>query len=53
MMGALTLGAGAWGQLAELRGLTTAFAVAGATGLLMPLVTARLRLAEQPVAASA
>lgn len=52
MMGALTLGAAAWGQVAEVYGLGTAFAVAGLAGLLMPLVTARLRLAEQPVAAT-
>jgi MFS family permease len=47
MMGSLTLGAALWGELASLAGLKTAFLVAGALGMLMPLLTSRLRLVEQ------
>jgi MFS family permease len=47
MMGALTLGAAGWGKLAEVVGLREAFLLAGAMGVLMPVLTARLRLVEQ------
>ena len=47
MMGALTLGAATWGKLAEVFGLREAFLMAGAMGVLMPVLTARLRLVEQ------
>jgi MFS family permease len=47
MMGSLTLGAALWGELASLAGLQTAFLVAGTLGVLMPLLTSRLRLVEQ------
>jgi len=47
MMGALTLGAATWGKLAEVYGLQVAFVAAGVMGVMMPLLTARLRLVEQ------
>jgi MFS family permease len=47
MMFALTLGAALWGKLADAFGLQQAFLVAGVMGVLMPLLTARLRLVEQ------
>ena len=46
MMGALTLGAALWGKLADQFGLREAFLMAGLMGVLMPLLTARLRLVE-------
>lgn len=52
MMGALTLGAALWGEVASLAGLREAFLAAGTLGLLMPLLTARLRLVEQLPAAT-
>jgi predicted MFS family arabinose efflux permease len=52
MMFALTLGAALWGKLADVFGLQQAFLVAGVMGVLMPLLTARLRLVEQLDAAS-
>ena len=36
-----------YGQVADLFGLKEAFLVAGAMGVLMPLLTARLKLVEQ------
>jgi MFS family permease len=47
MMGALTLGAALWGKVASVAGLREAFLAAGALGVLMPLLTSRLRLVEQ------
>jgi predicted MFS family arabinose efflux permease len=47
MMGSLTLGAAVWGKVAEQYGLQQAFLAAGVMGVLMPLLTARLRLVEQ------
>lgn len=52
MMGALTLGAALWGEVASLAGLREAFLAAGTLGLLMPLLTTRLRLVEQLPAAA-
>jgi predicted MFS family arabinose efflux permease len=52
MMFALTLGAALWGKLADVFSLQQAFLVAGVMGVLMPLLTARLRLVEQLDAAS-
>lgn len=47
MMGSLTLGAVLWGQVAGQLGLQTAFIAAGALGLLLPVLTGRLRLVEE------
>ncbi len=47
MMFALTLGAALWGTVADQFGLKEAFLAAGAMGVLMPVLTARLRLVEQ------
>jgi MFS family permease len=47
MMGALTLGAALWGEVASVAGLRDAFLAAGTLGVLMPLLTSRLRLVEQ------
>jgi MFS family permease len=47
MMFALTLGAGLWGKIAEGFGLPRAFLLAGVMGVLMPVLTSRLRLVEQ------
>lgn len=52
MMGALTLGAALWGEVASVAGLRQAFLAAGTLGVLMPLLTSRLRLVEQLPAAS-
>jgi MFS family permease len=46
MMGSLALGAAIWGQVAQSYGLRTAFAAAGIGGLLMPVLTSRIRLVE-------
>jgi MFS family permease len=51
MMGALTLGAALWGEVASIAGLREAFLAAGALGVLMPLLTRRLQLVEQLPAA--
>ena len=47
MMFALTLGAALWGMVADEFGLEQAFLAAGAMGVLMPVLTARLKLVEQ------
>lgn len=47
MMFALTLGAALWGKVADQFGLQEAFLVAGVMGVLMPVLTARMRLVEQ------
>lgn len=47
MMGSLALGAVIWGKFAELYSLQTAFLCAAAGGLLMSLITSRLRLVEE------
>jgi predicted MFS family arabinose efflux permease len=47
MMGSMTLGAAVWGVLAEQFGVETVFLAVGTLGVLLPLLTSRLKLAEQ------
>jgi len=47
LMGSMAFGAAIWGQVAERIGLRDAFVAACIVGVLMPLLTARLRLVEQ------
>jgi MFS family permease len=47
MMGALALGSGIWGQIAQAQGLREAFLVAGIFGVLTPVLTSRIRLVEE------
>lgn len=47
LMGSLALGAALWGQVAEVFGLRQAFLAAAVAGLIMPLLTSRMRLVEE------
>jgi MFS family permease len=47
LMGSLALGAALWGQVAEVFGLREAFLTAALAGLIMPLLTSRMRLVEE------
>jgi MFS family permease len=46
MMGSLTLGAALWGEAASQSSLLVAFLVAGTLGMLLPILSSRLKLVE-------
>jgi predicted MFS family arabinose efflux permease len=47
MMGSLALGAAIWGLVAQSYGLANAFIIAAVGGILMPMLTSRIRLVEE------